>query len=132
MEYRKHFAAVRNRPGQVGIEDSWEAAVAYILGYDDGNAGGLLLGFEEWLIPKLGEGNNRAWPSLVTQIALPNDASPPFTHEQDNTRRSVLFDLLDEFFALKGPLARRKVFDEYSAWLHEQPWGATFWDNFPR
>ncbi len=103
MEYRTHFAAVRQRPGLYGLSGSFGQFAAYLNGVDDGSDGRALAGFREWLAVRLGRGNNLAWSGLVLHLAFPGGwpglrerlADP----EQNAVAVVTLFELLDEFLA---------------------------------
>jgi hypothetical protein len=51
-----------------GLDGTYGAGVAFILGCDAGTSGILLSGFREWLIVRLHDGNNLSWPALVLQV----------------------------------------------------------------
>jgi hypothetical protein len=123
------------------LQDPTYAAVsALILGYDLAKEGGVLCGFREWLITRLGAGNNLAWPVLVLHAAFP-DASDPLEIVRSNPameKRAIdtLFELLAEFdLARSGPDGMRRIFLDYEAWLRRQSWykpNSPHWIEFPR
>lgn len=127
MEYRELFRSVRQRPAVHGLDGSCGAVTAYVLGCDAAISGALLTGFREWLIVRLGDGNNLAWPALVARICCPGIPLDRFPYQLDaesNARaHDGLFELLDEFLAAReqsGGLAR--VFAKYIEWLRSQDW----------
>ncbi|MEU4157709.1 hypothetical protein [Actinoplanes sp. NPDC026670] len=86
-----------------------------MLGFDAAMSGGLLSGFREWLIVRLDDGNNLAWPALAERaVAESSDFDAPM---------ETLFALLDDFLAVKeshNGLAR--IFEAYLEWLKRQQW----------
>jgi hypothetical protein len=121
-DYRKLFSLVARRPLMYLIRDDFPTVVAFVEGCDQGNAGGLLAGFREWLITRLGYGNNLTWWALVLLVAEPGmDDSPhpdPQTPEADARARQTLYALLDEFLALTAEHGgRRRIHAAHQTWL---------------
>ncbi|MDX6744656.1 hypothetical protein [Actinocorallia sp. A-T 12471] len=91
--------------------------MAFVLGCDAGTSGVLLAGFREWLIVRLGDGNNLSWPALVERIVGSAGSGA------DPANSSDLFELLDEFLVLRDDRAGMvKIFDSYLTWLKGQEW----------
>ncbi|MBK7077566.1 MAG: hypothetical protein IPH44_35255 [Myxococcales bacterium] len=110
------------RPGMFLSETSFDTTVAFICGYDAALMGGLLFGFREWMITRLERGNNLAWPALV-ELAVKEDPVTAASVDDDATRRTVLFDLLSQFFAERDSRdGIRSMFRGYEAWLATQSW----------
>jgi hypothetical protein len=109
---------LRDRAGMFVAPATYDTITAYLLGHDRALQGGLLVGFREWLIVQLNDGNNLAWPGLVN--ALRDRAEP---QSDDDAARAFLFRLLEEFFAERQRQAGlRRVFFRYERWLERQPW----------
>jgi hypothetical protein len=121
VDYRTLFAQVHSRPGLFGLDGSYGQFCAYVDGVDTGNAGRLLTGFREWLVTRLGDGDNLVWRGLVLRLAFPeHDSIRPETlseAEPNRTAVDTLFALLGEFLAL----AERRdglvqIYDGYLLW----------------
>lgn len=126
MEYRRLFADIHRRPGLFGLDGSYGQFCAFIEGVNAGNDWQLLTGFREWLVTRLGDGNNLAWRGLVLHLAFPGadpagrDVGSP---ERNREAVAMLFALLDEFLALREkPDALVQIYDEYLTWLKAQSW----------
>lgn len=110
-----------------GLDGTYGAGVAFILGCDASTSGILLSGFREWLIVRLGDGNNLSWPGLVLQImnveAVDHGAEGAPNPSIDEERLDLLFGLLDEFLEQRderGGLTR--IYGRYIEWLKAQSW----------
>ncbi|MFB9238253.1 hypothetical protein ACFFWC_22300 [Plantactinospora siamensis] len=103
MDHREHFAAIRQRPGLYGLDGSFGQFSAYLAGFDAGTDGRALDGFREWLVGRLGTGDNLAWTGLVLHLAFPGGW--PRLRErltdpaQNAVAVSTLFELLADFLA---------------------------------
>lgn len=71
---------------------TFDTAAALIDGYDLATEGGLLVGFREWLVLRVGCRTNSAWWELARQCL--HERLPPVS-EKEAVRG--LFELLDEF-----------------------------------
>ncbi|WP_157978990.1 MULTISPECIES: hypothetical protein [Nocardia] len=127
MDYRQLFVEISKRPGIYGLDGSFGQFVAFLNGVDAGNDWRLLTGFREWLVVRLGDGNNLVWSGLVLHLAFPSQQSgwrELVADPQDNRIAvDMLFGLLDEFLTRRtehGELVR--IFDEYLTWLKAQSW----------
>lgn len=122
------IVALRDRAGMYVVPATYDTIVAYLSGHDRALEGGLLVGLREWLVVKLGDGNNLAWPGLVNELR-----ERAGSQGDDAAARAVLFDLLEEFFAERSrPNGLRRVFYRYERWLERQPWyGPTSPDWLP-
>jgi hypothetical protein len=115
---RKHielFEEVRRRPGMYFLEDNFDVVAAFVLGCDLANEGGILAGFREWLVVRLGHSSNLAWRSLVLDFAFPDASNPEaeLARGVENHRRAIrtLWSLLSEFeIAREERSALRKIF----------------------
>jgi hypothetical protein len=121
-------------------DPTYAAVSALIHGYDLAKEGGVLCGFREWLITRLGTGDNLAWPVLVLHTAFPNASDPReivrSSPAMEGRAIETLFELLAEFDrARSGPDGMRRVFLDYEAWLRQQSWykpNSPHWIEFPR
>jgi excisionase family DNA binding protein len=121
--FRDLFQSVRRRPGMYLLRpDSFDDLVSYVNGVDAGSSGALLAGFYEFLLLRLGEQDNLAWPGLVERIAFPGGVPRPRSTADEGVAVAALFDLLDEFLAeVRGTHERRRLFHEYVVWAIQQP-----------
>lgn len=105
---------------------SYDAVVAYVLGYDAATQGGLLVGFREWLIVKLQDGNNLSWPALLLQLEQREQGFRPQTSapEKAEMRAAEFMNAtLEQFVSerdARGGL--RQIYAAYEAWLRQQQW----------
>ena len=82
------------------LDDTYESAAAFVLGYDAACEWGVLMGFREWLVLRIGSGNNLTWPALVLDIAFPEAEDPQKCLGEPAAERhaiETLFDLIAEF-----------------------------------
>ncbi|GAA4626131.1 hypothetical protein GCM10023196_033110 [Actinoallomurus vinaceus] len=124
MNYRELFQSVRRRPILHGLDATYKAGVAFILGCDAGTSGILLSGFREWLIVRLNDGNNLSWPGLVLQIISVEFVGQ--NEEQSDVeaqRFDRLFRLLDEFLEQRDERdGMARIYSHYIEWLNDQSW----------
>ncbi|GLZ29396.1 hypothetical protein Lesp02_15860 [Lentzea sp. NBRC 105346] len=113
IDHRELLRSLRLRPGMyLGTSElPYERLVTYVLGLDQGSAA--LDGFREFLVLKVGTGDNLTWPGLVGLLGGSMD---------EDARVALLFDLLDEFLAEVQSAGRLAIYREYFAWLRAQPW----------
>jgi hypothetical protein len=109
---------LRRKPDMFLLSTTFDCVVAFLDGYDAAQSGGLLAGFREWLIVRADDGNNLAWPGLVSLLLKDKLTSA------DNDRRiKYLFDLLDEFIAVRNENdGLRRIYIKYESWLRRQAW----------
>jgi hypothetical protein len=109
-----------------GLDGSYRCFTAFVSGCDAGNSRCLLIGFREWLITKVGEGDNLIWESLVLRLTFPEkDRSPQvssLSSEENALASATCFRLLDEFFQEREQVGNAKIFDNYLNWLKQQTW----------
>ena len=106
---RDLIALIRDRPANVGLTPGrYDVAVAYLLGYDDGNGGGLVGGFQEWLVQHHGGAPSRSWPALVAHMALGEESVLPnwgaAAPEEHGRALAMLWDLLDGYDSYRSEL----------------------------
>jgi hypothetical protein len=118
---------LRRAPGMFGCM-GFDSVASYIEGYDAALSGGLLVGFREWLVVKVDQGNNLSWTALVR---LPLEVSgvlgPPDgqrrTDAQEREAVEFLFVTLENYLAVRSErVGLRRVFLEYENWLRRQSW----------
>ena len=115
------LAELKKRPGMYLPTNTYEAAVAFLLGYDAALKGGLLWAFREWLIIELKEGNNLSWPALV-EILVRRQVGVP-TPESANQAIDLLFVTVDEFLRDRNKInGARTIYATYELWLKDQDW----------
>jgi hypothetical protein len=106
---------------------NYDAAAAFVSGWDFASDLGLLTGFREWLIVRLGTGNNLHWSALVLHVAFPKDADAQAaaTRSAKAQRHAVdtLFKLIDEFDQVKST-GLGKVFIAYEKLSARRKWNA--------
>lgn len=121
------LADVRARPGMYLPATTYEAAVAFVLGYDAAINGGLLWAFREWLICKVGDGNNLSWPSLVLELVGKTSSSDSRTQlralDDHRTAIDALFGIISEFLEDRDRAnGVRQIYAAYENWLRSQDW----------
>ncbi|MYW05608.1 hypothetical protein [Streptomyces sp. SID3343] len=129
VDYPKLFDAAREDPEGLGIEVSYQAATAFLVGCNAGNSGHLLDGFREWLSMKLGYVSEGAWPELVLRIAFtfPEDGRVSISErldpdpDADAAARAKLFELIGDFWEIRGPRGLPDIFYDYQSFLARQP-----------
>jgi hypothetical protein len=70
---RTRLRAVRAEPQAAGLDDRYWSLVCYLIGLDDALSGGLLDGFQRWIVERhLATPTSPVrWPALVARIARP-------------------------------------------------------------
>jgi hypothetical protein len=121
MDYRAQFQAIQRRPQLYGLDGSYGQFCAYLSGLDTGNGGRLLTGFREWLVTRLGHGDNLSWPGLVIHLARPDGPASGReaveSADRDPAVIAKLFDLLDEFSERTAhPDDLVQIYDDYLTW----------------
>src|SRR5687767_7604818 len=99
--HRELFAKVRERTGMYFQEQTYAVVAAFVLGYDQACEGGVLTGFREWLVMRIGRGSNLTWPPLVLHAAFPESVSPQeAVHMSPSAQKhaiETLFHLIAQF-----------------------------------
>jgi hypothetical protein len=109
---------LRRQTGMFVAPVTLDGVVAFISGYDAALSGGFLVGLREWLVPRLGYGNNLAWNGLILEM-LPTKRNPG----NEESLIEGLFVLLAEFIEVRQSHdGLRRIFVEYEQWLHRQEW----------
>jgi hypothetical protein len=95
--------------------------VACLVGLDLGTRGGLLQGFREYLILRLGQEPSLWWPGLAITVTVPSAAPWPDTEDDQRAAVDGLFNLLDEFLAeFPEGRGRGRLFHEYFLWKQQR------------
>lgn len=115
------FESVRKRTGMYFQQETYAVVAAFMLGYDVACEGGLLVGFREWLVVRLGTGSNLAWSALVLHAAFPQAQSPQqeVLSGPNAERRAIetFFDLLAEFERARSqPDGLKEIFIAFDSW----------------
>lgn len=96
-EFKKHH-------GIYVMRRTYEGTCAFLAGYEFGTDYRVLKDFHAWLVMR-GKGRPELYWPLLVLCEIYGDASLPdfryFTSAQDEEAVAVLFELLDEFFALR-------------------------------
>jgi hypothetical protein len=121
--YRDLFSSVRERPGMWLIATTanrYDVTVAFVTGCDIANAGGLLRGFEEWLLQRHGGASNVMWWRLVLNVAFPRSPHcqvAELSYDQNRHAVAVLWDLLDRFLAdSESRVKTRDIYVGFQRW----------------
>jgi len=110
--------AIRRRPGMFVTPVTLDCVMAFLTGYDVALLGGFLTGLREWLITRLGYGNNLAWTGLICETLKTEKQL-----DDDNAAIERLFVLLEQFTDVRNTHdGLRRIFAEYEQWLHRQEW----------
>jgi len=105
----------------------FDIVAAYIDGLNAATHDSLLLGFREWLVPRVGGGTNLVWSEIVLlYLAFPGVADPRAQlQEAGNHARAIecLFTNLEEFWAERyRSSGMRAIYLRFQAWLKRQEW----------
>lgn len=113
---------VGKRPGMYLRRVQFDAAIAFVQGFDAATNGGLLVGFKEWLVLRTKDGHNLSWPELVSMLDKPARVGTP-SEAAEEARVTFLFSTLNEFVAERErPAGIRSIFVRYDEWLRAQNW----------
>jgi hypothetical protein len=121
-DFRELFRRVRARPGMwLAGSDSYRTVSAFVLGIEYTHPDRPLDGFREFLVLRLGRGNNLVWTGLVLHLAFPGrDGGWGTVLDEpgaDAVAIAALFDLLDEFLGrVAEPGAVAAIKAEHQAW----------------
>ena len=118
-DFAVFFAEFKKRPGMYIFNcESFDAVCGLLRGCDFSSS--CLEGFREFLIVKVGRGDNLIWEVLVLELAHPGYIDN--YEAQANIRNApheirVLFDLIEEFLEIrKGHEGLRHIFAAYEKW----------------
>ncbi len=124
--FRQRFEAVRTQVGMYISEPTYGSAAAWVAGYDTAAEGGVLVGFQEWLIPRVGEGSNLCWSALVLHLAFPRSENV-YEELTEGGNQAFAIDFLFRTIAQfdddrSKPEGLRRIYLEYERWLRTQEW----------
>ncbi len=118
-DFAAFFAEFRKRPGMyIFNSESFDAVCGLLRGCDFSSS--CLEGFREFLIVKVGRGDNLIWEVLVLELAHPgymesSDEWAKFRNDPHEIK--VLFDLVEEFLEIrKGHEGLLHIFASYEKW----------------
>jgi hypothetical protein len=124
MSLPEVLANLRKRPGMYLYPVTYDIAAAFVDGYDTATQGGLLVGFREWLVVKLDEKSNLAWPARVIDL-MQRTTGMKELKSPDNHKAAIefLFATLDQFLDERDEWGgMRRIYVAYERWLHRQDW----------
>jgi hypothetical protein len=107
------------RPGVWVIPPSFATVCAYIDGFNSARGGGPLLGFREWLVLKLDDGNNLHWIGLADRLISGDEHSEGGGQEQ---RILALGRLIGDYLRERDKDGITKVYYDYGRWLLRRRW----------
>jgi hypothetical protein len=117
--------SMMERPGMFVQPVNYDTICSFLDGYDMATKGGLLAGFHEWLVTKVGYGNNLAWPFLAEHILFPEAEDPHAERRAGEPKVMVdsLIEILREFFAEQDShRGLHGIYLRYDRWLRAQDW----------
>ena len=123
--HRELFENVRKRTGMYVVPETYEMVTTFIFGYDSAYEGGVLVGFYEWLVLRLGRSSCLGWPGLVLDVAFPRSKNPSreLSRSAKAQRHAIdtLFTLIDEFDSVRAERDGLKdIYVRYDRWQAEQ------------
>jgi hypothetical protein len=103
---------------------NYQTVTAFLCGVDEATDKGLLTGYQEWLVPRVGRFGNHYWPALTLMLAFPHGGTPMGVEslldiEANNQHAiSVLFSCLRLYRKERNaPNGLRKIFLRHEEWL---------------
>ncbi|MGW6282941.1 hypothetical protein [Kribbella sp. NPDC055071] len=121
MDFQKMVRSIRSRPAVYGLDGSLASLEAFILGWDLGSQGSMLLGFREWLVLRFDGGNNLSWQALIRRMHK-MEVEREGRIEPDLSADG-LFDVLDRFFDDRNQSdGILRIYAMYADWLRSQEW----------
>lgn len=113
-------------PGLFFSPTEYDVAAAFLSGYNLAVGGSLLRGFDEWLVVRVGFGNNLSWPALVLRLTFPRSQSPREQLQEPGMQELAvksLLALLIEFTEEKeSPRGLFRILLKHQRWLESQDW----------
>ncbi len=102
----------------------FDVAAGFLQGFDAACGGRVLEGFTEWLVQKIGYGNNLGWTELFLRLAFP-DFTAPRTQCLPTADQKQLVNLLAETFSSywkdREVLGDTKgIMERHAEWLRKQ------------
>jgi hypothetical protein len=117
---------VAKHPGMYLPRVEFDVAAGLIQGFDLASSGGLLTGFREWLVVRVGYGNNLAWTELALRAIFAKEESPRQILPKNGIQQNAvegLFKLLGTFWHERNlPQGLCSIYCKYQDWQEEQDW----------
>lgn len=113
------------RPNVFLTNVKFDTVIAFLEGYDVACNRGLLIGFREWSIAKLGHGNNLYWSELLKHLILQtiNFDRQSFELCDQAVVVSLMSSILREFWQERdSENGLPKIYHRYHKWLRTQEW----------
>ena len=114
------------RPSMWVGDMSFDKVVAFIDGFDAACNGGLLLGFREWLIPRIDGPRDVHWIRMVLKLCFLEEMD---AHRQPDEPSATLHALsslrilLHDFYSERDDIdGMHRILLRYDGWLQKQEW----------
>lgn len=123
------FQHFRQRPAMYVWHLNYPGVVNLLMGIDIGMNGGLLVGFNEWLEPRVGGWGEYAWPGMALMLAFPEHPGPPrhefiqTVPEADKHAIETLFCCIEAYFdERKSPYGGglSHIYLRYQMWVESK------------
>lgn len=125
MDLPYEIEVMLTRPGMCLTEVSYDSAVAYLMGANAICHGGILHGFQEWLLIKNENDTNMFWSELVLYFAFSKCELPRYELEQLSDHKPIiafLHQMLKEFWDERNEKGLRIIYLNYEKWLRKRDW----------
>jgi hypothetical protein len=102
---------------------TYECVSSYVLGFDAALEGAVLIGFREWLVVRLGLGNNLTWQSLVLSAAFPAALDPEamlVSAQAHQHAIDTLFASIDTFEEERAKQGLVSILSTHRDWVEKQ------------
>ncbi len=117
---------VRKSPSMYLFPVEFDVIIAYVLGIDAATHFSFLLGFQEWLVLKWGQGPDLAWPEIILKLAFAGVPNARSQLEEANNHAKAIDCFFSNFQAFWEERSTRNgmlaIFLRYHAWLKRQEW----------
>jgi hypothetical protein len=118
-DFEEMVRSICARPGMWVIPPSFATVCAYLDGFNSARGGGPLLGFREWLVVKLDDGNNLHWIGLAERLIAGQEPSEGLAQER---RILALGGLIGDYLRERDRDGITKVYFDYGRWLLGKRW----------
>lgn len=124
-KYPELLREVQQNPSMYGLDGSFSAFYAFVVGLDLGNDGLLLCGFREMLVVHFGAGNHLYWKGLIKHLAFPDTAHTSEIDFGDPEVNRVAIETMTTELLHYFELSRkhdgiRKIFDMHRAFMQRE------------